>query len=110
MFESLKKSMLTGVGLALKSKAEIEDMAKDFAEKSNMDKDEVKKFLFEYLQKYEDAKTSLDKKIEETMEKILLKLDLPSKSDIKALNDRIDELAKKTSALEKWLTTFYAEH
>ncbi|MCD4721639.1 MAG: phasin family protein [Desulfobacula sp.] len=36
-----------------------------------------------------------DEKIEKTIEKIISKLDLPSKSDIKALNDRIDDLTKK---------------
>lgn len=97
MFEYLKKSLLTGVGLALKSKNEIEDLAKEFAEKSKMSQEEATEFLTECRQKYEDAKTGFDKKIEETLEKILLKLDLPSKSDITALNDRIDALTKKLS-------------
>ena len=35
------------------------------------------------------------KKVEATIEKILKKLDLPSRSDIKALNDRMDALTKK---------------
>jgi len=38
-----------------------------------------------------------DDRIESVMEKILLKLDLPSRSDITAINDRIDELTKKFS-------------
>jgi len=97
MFEYLKKSLLTGIGLALKSKNEIEDMAKEFAEKSKMNQDEAKEFLTECRQKYEDAKTGFDKRIEDTIEKILLKLDLPSKSDINALNERIDALTKKLS-------------
>ncbi len=97
MFEYLKKGLLTGVGLALRSKNEIEDLAKEFAEKSKMSQSETKDFLTECQQKYEDAKTGFDKKIEGTIEKILLKLDLPSKSDIKTLNDRIDALTKKLS-------------
>ena len=97
MFEYLKKSLLTGVGLALRSKTEIEDLAKEFAEKSKMNQDEAKIFLKECQQKYENARTDFDKKIEKTIEKILLKLDLPSKSDIKGLNDRIDDLTKKLS-------------
>ena len=100
MFEYLKKGLLTGVGLALRSKNEIEDLAKEFAEKSKMSQSEAKNFLTECQQKYEDAKTSFDKKIEGTIEKILLKLDLPSKSDIKALNKRIDALTKKLSDKE----------
>ncbi|WP_299977213.1 phasin family protein [Desulfobacula sp.] len=100
MFEYLKKSLLTGVGLALRSKKEIEDLAKEFAKNSKMDQDEAKDFLKECQQKYEDAKADFDKKIEKTIEKILLKLDLPSKSDIKTLNDRIDNLTKKLSDLK----------
>ncbi|WP_457552426.1 phasin family protein [Desulfobacula sp.] len=100
MFEYLKKSLLTGVGLALRSKTEIEDLAKEFAEKSKMNQDEAKTFLKECQQKYENARTDFDKKIEKTIEKILLKLDLPSKSDIKGLNDRIDDLTKKLSDQE----------
>ena len=95
MFEYLKKSLLTGVGLALRSKNEIEDLAKEFVQQSEMNQDEARDFLKDCQQKYENAKTDFDEKIEKTIEKILLKLDLPSKSDINVLNDRIDDLTKK---------------
>jgi polyhydroxyalkanoate synthesis regulator phasin len=97
MFDYLKKSLLTGVGLALRSKTEIEELAKEFAEKSKMDQDEAKAFLNECRSKYDEAKTGFDKKIESVIEKMLAKLDLPSRSDIQALNARIDELSKKLS-------------
>jgi len=97
MFEYLKKGLLTGVGLALRSKDEIEELAKEFAEKSKMNQDEAKEFLMECQQRYEEAKAGFDDRIESVMEKILLKLDLPSRSDITAINDRIDELTKKFS-------------
>ena len=101
MLEYLKKSLLTGVGLALKSKNEIEDLAKEFAKNSQMNQDEAKDFLKECQQKYEDAKDGFDKKVEDAIEKILIKLDLPSKSDIKTLNDRIDDLTKKLTDTNK---------
>jgi polyhydroxyalkanoate synthesis regulator phasin len=94
MFETIKKSLLTGVGLALRSKDEIEELAKEFAEQSKMDQTEAKQFLKECQEKYEDAKQGLDKKIETAIEKILIKLDLPTRSDIKQLNQRIDELTE----------------
>lgn len=93
----IKKTLLTGVGLALRSKSEIEEMAKEFAEKSKMDQDEAKAFLNECREKYEDAKSGFDKRLEDTIEKILSRLDLPSRSDIKALNERIDDLTQKLS-------------
>ena len=95
MFDYLQKALLTGVGLALRSKTEIEDLAKEFAKKSSMSQDEARDFLKDCREKYEEAKEEFDKKMETAVEKILKKLDLPSRSDIKALNDRIDALTKK---------------
>ncbi len=97
MLDYFKKTLLTGVGLALRSKNEIEELAKDFAEKSKMDQEEAKIFLKECQEKYEEAKTGFDQRVEKTIEKVLQKLDLPSRSDIKQLNERIDMLAKKLS-------------
>lgn len=101
MLEYLKKSLLTGVGMALRSKNEIEDLAKEFAKNSSMNQEEARQFFTECQQKYEDARASLDKKIEQTIEKIIHRLDLPSRSDIQNLNNRIDELTRKISDLDE---------
>lgn len=95
MLDSIKKSLLTGVGLALRSKKEIETLAKEFAEQSEMDQEEAKKFLEECRKRYDDAKSEFDEKLEITIELILKRLDLPSRSDIEALNKRMDDLAEK---------------
>lgn len=95
MLDYLKKSILTGVGMALRSKKEIESLAKEFAEQSEMDQQEAKEFLEECQKKYDQAKSDLDQKIETNIEGILKKLDLPSRSDIDALNKRLDALAAK---------------
>lgn len=100
MFETLKKSLLTGIGLALRSKEEIEELAKEFAEQSKMSQGEAKEFLNEFKQKYEDARESLDKKLEPLVKKILDKLDLPTRSDIQSLNQRIDRLTEKITPKE----------
>jgi polyhydroxyalkanoate synthesis regulator phasin len=93
MFDYLKKSILAGVGFALKSKAEIGELTEEFAKKSNMNKDEAKKFLNEYQKRYEDVKQGLDQKIESSIESIMERLDLPKRADIQKLNERIDKLA-----------------
>jgi polyhydroxyalkanoate synthesis regulator phasin len=101
MLETIKKSLLTGVGLALRSKGEIEELAKEFAKQSKMDQTEAKQFLNECQQKYEAAKNGLDKKIETAIEQLLKKLDLPTRSDIQQLNQRIDELTEKLSGTDQ---------
>jgi polyhydroxyalkanoate synthesis regulator phasin len=95
MFEYVKKSLLTGVGMALRSKAEIRELAEEFARSTQMSQTEAREFLDECQNKYEDARSKLDRRMEETVEKILKKLDLPSRSDIQALNSRIDDLVRK---------------
>ena len=95
MLETIKKSVLTGVGMALRSKKEIETLAKEFAEQSEMNQQEAKDFLDDCRKRYDDAKSDLDKKIEKTIESVLQRLDLPTKSDIDTLNDRMDKLAEK---------------
>ncbi len=95
MLETIKKSLLTGVGMALRSKKEIEAFAKEFAEQSEMNQKEATDFLEECKKRYDDAKSSLDEKIEAIVESVLKRLDLPTRGDIDALNARIDELSKK---------------
>ena len=45
MFDYFKKSLLTGVGMALRSKSEIEELAREFAETSKMIQEEAEQFL-----------------------------------------------------------------
>ena len=95
MFEYIRKSLLTGVGMALRSKSEIEDLAREFAETSKMGQDEARQFLEECRQRYDDARSGLDRRIEETMETVMKKLDLPTRSDVEALQKRVDDLTQK---------------
>jgi polyhydroxyalkanoate synthesis regulator phasin len=95
MFEYVKKSLRTGVGMALRSKAEIRELAEELAKSTQMSQAEAKDFLEECQHRYEDAREKLDQRMEQTVEKILRRLDLPTRSDITALNKRIDDLVKK---------------
>ena len=92
MFEYMKKSLLTGVGLALRSKKEIEEIAKEFADQGKMDQKEGRKFLDDLMDNYDEAREKLDKKVESTVEKILEKADIPRRSDIKKLKEEIREI------------------
>jgi len=92
MFEYMKKSLLTGVGLALRSKKEIEELAREFADKGKMDQKEGKKFMDDLMDNYDEARAKFDNKVESAVEKILEKIDIPSRSDVKALKEEIREI------------------
>ncbi len=93
MFEYMKRSFLTGVGLALRSKKEIEELAVEFVKKSEMDQEQAKKFFEEIYAKYDDTKAKLDTKIEEQIKKVINRLDIPAHSELKKLAERIDRIA-----------------
>ncbi len=101
MLDSIKKSVLTGVGMALRSKKEIEALAKEFAEQSDMNQKEAQAFLDDCQKRYDEAKSELDKKIETTVEKVLKRVNLPTRKDIDSLNLRMDKLAEKLLDNEK---------
>jgi polyhydroxyalkanoate synthesis regulator phasin len=81
--------------MALRSKKEIETFAKEFAEQSEMNQKEAKDFLDECKKRYDDAKSGLDKKVEEIVKSVLKRLDMPTRADVDALNARIDALTEK---------------
>ena len=92
MFEYMKKSLMLGVGLALRSKKEVEELAREFADQGKMDQKEGQKFMDDLMDNYDEAREKLDKKVESTVEKILEKADIPRRSDIKKLKEEIREI------------------
>ncbi len=95
MLDFFKKTVLTGVGMALRSRNEIEELASELAKTSRMSQSEARQFLDDCLKKYEDARSSLDQRIENTLNSLMKKLDIPTRSDIQTLREKVDELARK---------------
>jgi polyhydroxyalkanoate synthesis regulator phasin len=76
MIEMMKKTMLSGIGLALKTKEEVEDFAKDLEKKFNLGEKDGKKFLSDVKKKYNDAQEKLEQKVEKLVKDTLKKMDL----------------------------------
>lgn len=92
MLDYMKKSFLAGVGLALRSKKEIEDLAREFVEKGKMDQQEGQKFLDEIMERYDETVEKFDDKVEAAVEKILKKTDLARRSDLVKLKEEIAQI------------------
>jgi len=97
MFDLMKKSLLTGIGLALKTKDEVEELAKELSQKSKMSKKEGQEFIDDLNRRYEESKKKLDKNIENTVKKLLKKADLVTTDQLKALQKEIRELKQAVS-------------
>jgi polyhydroxyalkanoate synthesis regulator phasin len=98
MFEFIKKTMLTGVGLAAMTRDKIEEMAKELTEKGEMTEKEGREWVDELVKKSEKAKKDLETKMEDVVEKVLGKMNLATKEDISKVEKRLKRLEKKEKA------------
>lgn len=99
MLDIVKKTMLTGIGLALKTWDEVEDIAKELQKKGKMTETEGKKFLDEMQDKYEDAQKELEDRVDQSIKSLLKKADIITGEELKALKKEIRDLKKAVSEL-----------
>ena len=92
-----KKAFITGIGLALTAKDEVEDLAKDFEKRMNMGEEEGKKFFQEVQQRYEETQDKLEARVEKSVKNFLKKSEIVTTDELKALKKEIRELKQTIS-------------
>ncbi|MDI6687576.1 MAG: hypothetical protein QME06_05070 [Desulfobacterales bacterium] len=97
MFNLIKKAMFTGIGLALKTKDEVKDLAEELVKKGEVSEKEGKKFLDELQERYDDAQNKLEQRVESIVKKLIKKADLVTTDELKGLKKEIIELKKAVS-------------
>lgn len=99
MFDLMKKSMLAGIGLALKTWDEVEEMVQDIQKKSEMSESDGRKFLDEARKRYEEAQGKLEKRVETAVHDLLKKTNLVTADELKELKKEIRELKSVINSL-----------
>jgi polyhydroxyalkanoate synthesis regulator phasin len=99
MLDILKKTTLTGIGLALKTWDEVEDIAKELQKKGKMTETEGKKFLEDLQDKYQEVQQDLEDRVDQSLKNLLKKADIVTEEDLKALKKEIRDLKKAVSEL-----------
>ena len=92
LFETLKKTLYAGVGMAFLTREKIEEMAKKMAEEAKLGESEGKKFIDEILKKSEEAKTSLQRAVDAGVAAALERMNVARDRDLKALDARVKAL------------------
>jgi polyhydroxyalkanoate synthesis regulator phasin len=94
MLNIIKKSMLTGIGLALMAKDEVEDLAKELVKKSKMPKQEGMKFLEDLQTRYDETQKKLEERVQQAVKEFMKKTDVVTGDELKGLKKEIRELKK----------------
>lgn len=100
LFESLKKTLYAGVGLAFLTRDKIEELAKRMAEDAKLSEAEGRKFMDEILKKSEDARTAFEKAVNSAVSAALEKLNVPRGAEVKSLEAKVAALEARVAALE----------
>ena len=95
MIDSIKKALLTGVGLAAMSKEKIEAWAKQFAEEAKLAEGEGKKFVEDILKQTEEARKNAEDQVSKFTKAALDKMGLHTKAVYDELKKRVEELERK---------------
>lgn len=95
MIDSIKKALLTGVGLAAMSKDRIEEWAKKFAEEAKLAEAEGKKFVEDVLKQSEEARKNAEEQVTKFTKTALDKMGLHTKTEYEDLKKRVEELERK---------------
>jgi polyhydroxyalkanoate synthesis regulator phasin len=97
MLNIIKKSMLTGIGLALIAKDEVEDLAKELVNKGKMSENEGTKFLEDLQKRYDETQQKLEEKLQKAVKDFMKKADVVTGDELKGLKKEIRELKKAIS-------------
>ena len=98
MPDLIKKTLLAGVGLALKTWDEVEDLAKELVDKSKMTEKDGSKFLQDLQKRYEETQKKLEARVEKTVKDFLKKADVVTGDELKAVKKEVRELKKMISS------------
>ena len=94
MQDIIKKTLLAGVGLALKTWDEVEALAKDLVKKGELSETEGRNFLNDLQKRYDDVQKKLEARVESTVREFLKKADVVTGNDLKALKKEVHQLKK----------------
>jgi len=95
MFEELRKSIDKGLDYAFMTTEKLTNAAKEMAKENNLTKEEAKKLLDLLIKKSEETKKTMEENFQELVKTSLKKMNIPTKDEIKKLEDRIKKLETK---------------
>jgi len=97
MFELIKKTLLTGVGMAVMTKDKVEELGKDLASQASLSENEGKEFVEHLLKQSENARKEFESRISAAVQKAVSGLNLASKDEVAKLSAKVEELSAKLS-------------
>ena len=98
MIEQLKKALTTGVGLALKTWAEVEVAGKEMIKKAQLSEKDAGQLLKNLKESYEKTQKKMEVQVNRLVKDFLKKADIATSDDVKTLRREVQDLRKEFKA------------
>ncbi|NLJ44492.1 MAG: hypothetical protein GX431_12595 [Bacteroidales bacterium] len=95
MSDIFKKTFLAGLGAMSLTREKAQEITNDLIKRGELAKTDEAKFVRDLLDLAEKNKSGLEDKIEKAIEKVMAKLDIPTRKEIEELKAEIARLSKK---------------
>lgn len=101
MIDLIKKTVLTGIGVASLTREKMEDFSKELIAKGKMTEQEGEKFVNEMISRAEDSQEALKAQTESLVKNAMEKMHLVQAKDINLLKSEIKKLREEIASLRK---------
>jgi len=91
----IQKTILAGLGALSLTKEKAEKITKDLIKQGELAKNEEAKFIKDLMEKAKKSQTEMENKINEATNKVLKKINIPTRKEFESLKAKVDKLLKK---------------
>jgi polyhydroxyalkanoate synthesis regulator phasin len=95
MFDLIKKTLLTGVGLAVMTKDKVEELGKELVAQARLSENEGKEFIDHLMTQSESARKDFESRLNSAVQKAVSSLNLASKDEVAKLSAKVEELSAR---------------
>jgi poly(hydroxyalkanoate) granule-associated protein len=101
VFEAVRKVVLAGIGGVALAQDEIAKFLNKMVERGEIAEKDARKLLDEVTSRRKEQAKKAEKEVDTRMEELLARMNVPTKTDIEALSDKISKLTEKVEALQE---------
>ena len=101
MSDIFKKAISLGFGAWFVTKDNVEELIDEMVKKGEIKKDEATAQMKDILNKILSGKKQIESKIEEIVEQVLHKLDIPTRRELNEMQKKLEEIIKKMESREE---------
>jgi polyhydroxyalkanoate synthesis regulator phasin len=98
MFDFFERGFLATVGVLSLSREKTQEMVDKMVERGDLNREEGKQLVDRLIRRGQEEQDTLRKLVRQEVETVTQELDIPTKKDIQALNEKLDLLLEKIEA------------